>query len=126
MVAENQLPKQHHNKGKLWGTPFQKGQSGNLNGRPKKEQTLINILENLLKEQIAFERGGQPVSMGTAEAVVRRWIADCIRGEHPARKELLDRLYGKVPQPIVGGGEGNEPIDIRVIEVVKDYGNSSV
>lgn len=40
-----------------------------------------------------------------------------IAGDVPAIKEIGDRLDGKVPQALVGGGEGDNPV--RVITEIR-------
>ena len=110
-MAEIQLDKQPSSrKGKPWGTPFKKGQSGNPNGRPKKERTLINIAEAMLKEKVPLE--GHDELM--AQALVKQWLINCLKGNAPLFKELLDRLYGKAPEHITLEG-GEKPLTFKVI-----------
>lgn len=111
MVSNN---KTRYNKG--WDNlrPAKKGEVRNPNGRPKKERTLINIAEAMLKEKAP----GQDVSM--AQVLVTQWLVNCIKGNAPLFKELLDRLYGKAPEHITLEG-GENPI--KIIEVVKSRAN---
>lgn len=37
-------------------------------------------------------------------------------GDIPAIKEIADRLDGKVPQAIIGGDEGDNPVQLAMIE----------
>ncbi|KKM85518.1 hypothetical protein LCGC14_1288250 [marine sediment metagenome] len=64
-------------------TPWQPGQSGNPNGRPK------NSVTTLLKNQDAK----------TTQEICDKLIELAKEGDLPAIKEYLDRTDGKVTQP---------------------------
>lgn len=51
-----------------------------------------------------------------AEALAEKLIAFAEAGEGWAFKELLDRIDGKVPQPVVGDDE-HDPISIKEIVI---------
>jgi hypothetical protein len=42
-------------------------------------------------------------------------LEECAKGDLAALKELGDRLEGKVPQGIIGGGADDPPITVREI-----------
>lgn len=87
---------------------FQKGQpSANPKGRPCNELSLTNIAREKLQEPCPYDPEGRT----WAKYLVDRWFGQC--GENVTYfRELIDRLEGKVTQPI--GGEGGQAIDIRV------------
>jgi phage I-like protein len=85
------------------GRPFQPGQSGNPNGRPKSKP----FKEAL---QRALNAAGDDRDM--LEAVATALVGKAMMGDVPAIKELADRMDGKVTQPIEGDADG-EPIVIR-------------
>lgn len=93
----------HKNRHKL--TPemeakkWQPGQSGNPNGRPK----------NDCAKQIA-----QAIFEQNPEAIAKAYLKLLKRGSLGAFALLSERAYGKVPQPIVGGGEGSDPINVHL------------
>jgi hypothetical protein len=59
------------------------------------------------------------------EAIVERLISLAEQGEPWAVKELIDRVDGKAPQPVVGGDDDDNPISIKeiVIRAVDAAGN---
>lgn len=88
--------------------PFEPGKSGNPGGRPKHKP----FQEALRMEAIAAEKG-EPCE---AKPGSLRWNARKLleQGDVPSIRELADRLDGKVPQGIVGGDEGDNPIAHKV------------
>lgn len=51
------------------------------------------------------------------EAVVEKLISLAEQGEAWAVKELIDRVDGKAPQPVVGGDDDDNPISIKEIVI---------
>ena len=102
-IAEKQPTKERYNKGKQWGKPFAKGQSGNPKGRPPKDLTLTSIIKDLLEKPCPHDS-----SKTWRYALAEQWLEQCYRGNPQLIKELIDRLEGKVVQPL--GGEGGGPI----------------
>lgn len=83
------------------GRPFQPGQSGNPNGRPK-SKPFKDALRKALEEAGDNERALSLVAMAL--------VAKAQMGDVRAIKELADRLDGKVTQPI--GGDDDDPLNI--------------
>jgi hypothetical protein len=81
-------------------TPFQwqKGQSGNPKGRPRK----IHSLTNLLRDELAAidPKSGLTYEQLLAKAIVRGGIAAAARGNDALAKVILERTEGKVPDVI--------------------------
>jgi hypothetical protein len=89
---------------------FKKGESGNLNGRPKKSK----IFETALMMEL--KAAGE--DMPELRKIARNLIDLCqqqVKDALPAIKEFADRTDGKVPQGIVGGDE-DSPVKM-VLEV---------
>lgn len=91
--------------------PFQKGKSGNPNGRPKE-------VAEVRKAALGY----------SVEAIER--LAWWMRGDNPkasviASNAILDRGIGRAPQPIVGGEEDDESIKLSLppasMEIIQQY-----
>ena len=84
------------------GRPFPKGVSGNPGGRPKKEFSLSAIAKAAIEADPKI-----------AERIVKRWLDQVLAGKTEARRDLLDRLEGKVTQPVSGVVDGKIEIVVR-------------
>jgi hypothetical protein len=83
--------------------------SHNPNGRPKKDVSLTSLLkEELLK--IAPLKGNKDKTW--LEIIVMGWMAGAAKGNPMLLKELIERVEGKVVQPI--GGENGQPIKYSI------------
>ena len=85
------------------GRPFQPGQSGNPNGRPKSKPFREAI-------QRALEEAGD--DKASLQAVATALVGKALLGDVPAIKELADRMDGKVAQAIIGGDEEDPEIKV--------------
>jgi hypothetical protein len=102
--------------GKVRGRPFQKGQSGNLAGRSKKDKAIdaakkmnysefldeIRGLGGLTKEQLNEIAKDPKTPMN--KLIVVRLIIDVASGKPEARRTYLDRLFGKVKDQVEHSG----------------------
>lgn len=84
--------------------PFVKGQSGNPGGRPK----LIGPLRELAQTHAEDAVSTLAAIMRASDQPPAARVA--------AAKELLDRGFGKAPQPMDGDGEGGAIKLIQTIE----------
>lgn len=98
--------KQRKNRGKAAPglknlKPWKKGQSGNPKGRPRKPVSITSGLKEQLSKVPDFpDRRGDPNTKTWRDLIVDAILRGCLKGNHPLTKELLDRLEGKVTQPI--------------------------
>jgi hypothetical protein len=91
---------------------WEPGQSGNPNGRPGKTECITHIQREMLSKPCPYAQGKT-----WAQWLARRGLE--LAGENPAYyRELLDRLEGKVTQPI----EGQITTDV-VFTIGKGYAN---
>ena len=101
MTSENgrrgDTAKQHKNSEKPWLVPyrFPKGVSGNPKGRPKGS----GITDQLRKLVTETDEGK------LAEALAKVAIDQALKGDHRFWSMIIERLDGKVVQPIVDAGE---------------------
>ena len=84
---------------------FRPGESGNPGGRPRAVGALRDLVQ--AKGPDLIER---LMSMALADDTEPRVRVECI-------KVLLDRGYGRPPQPVDGDGEGG-PIQLQRVELV--------
>ena len=70
------------------GKPWKSGQSGNPHGRPKKGETLTELMNQLLdKEKVNVEsKNGRKKKISAREAIVRSVIQLAIKGDQAAQK----------------------------------------
>jgi len=101
------------------GRPFQKGKSGNPRGRPKKGESMTDILGELAGIKDVTLPSGEKVTR--KRALVERLWAKAIRdGDTTAIKFIIERLDGKTPQVIQGpDDEDGNPIPVAVVQVVR-------
>ena len=82
--------------------PFAPGQSGNPGGRPKGSAEV----------RAAAQEHGPAAIARLADLAFDTSISP--RANIAAIRELLDRGYGKAPQPITGDGEGG-PVVVQLV-----------
>ena len=82
---------------------FHKGKSGNPNGH-----SLTGLLKRLLKEKPDLLIGGKRNTKKWRELIVQAWLVGAYQGNPTYFKELIERIDGKVAQPLTGA-EG-EPL----------------
>ena len=77
-------------------TRWQKGQSGNPIGRPKKNRNMVDLLEELLNAVCP----GDPENRTYGQQLMRSLMHQGLKGNLGAIKEILNRANGRVPFPI--------------------------
>jgi len=76
---------------------FKKGQSGNPNGRPKKEVCIPDILRKILHDQNKYTLDKET----NLEGICRIAIDQALSGDKDARNFIADRTEGKALERIV-------------------------
>ncbi len=76
---------------------FQPGVSGNPNGRPRKGQTMTDILEKTLKKK-TVKMDGRLIS--GKEAAAMKLLQLAMKGDVAALKYIFDRVDGKPNQTV--------------------------
>ena len=97
-------------------TRFKPGKdwNGNGKGRPPKSQCVSSLLRELLLGNPVEITAKWKVSPTGAMMVAMAMFAKMGRGDMTAVKEGLDRVEGKVAQPVTGEGGGPVKVDIDV------------
>jgi hypothetical protein len=96
--------------------PFQKGQSGNPNGQPRKLPALDKLLANVLGE----EKDG----VTQAEEILKALQKQAKSGNVRAAEVLLERAYGKNKQQHELTGIDGGPIAITTIQFVDEQNDT--
>ncbi len=86
------------------GNRFQKGETGNPNGRPR-----LTRLSEALRQQLSEAMPGASEST-VAEEIAKTLIKLAISGDIAAISECFDRAEGKAPLTLDVGGKGGEPL----------------
>jgi len=79
---------------------WQKGQSGNPKGRTSKAACITSLIREMLDQPI---EEGKPETW--RQAIAKAILIGAVTGNPAITKELLERLEGRVTQPIEGGIE---------------------
>lgn len=105
------------NTKRTWG--WQPGKSGNPLGRPKKDDTYIETLREIMKSNklsIEMTLNGKKQSINFQSkqpihtVIASRQALAALNGDHNAQKEINDRLYGKAAQTIRGSIQVNHVV----------------
>lgn len=94
---------------------FQKGQVANPNGRPPKDYSITSIIKSMLDLPVDAALPGAD-GKTWRQLIARAILYGSAKGNPTMIKELLDRLEGKVTQPI-GGDTDSPPIKTEIIVV---------
>ena len=73
-------------------TRFQKGQSGNPGGRPRKERDFAKLVEQELDEIVTGSENGVPTRITKRQFIAKRLVNDAAKGDMKA----IDRVIGLV------------------------------
>ena len=71
------------------GTRFQKGRSGNPNGRPKGVLNLATVLDRTLRELVVISENGQRKTITKMQAAVKQLVNQAASGELAALRQLM-------------------------------------
>ena len=83
--------------------PFKKGQSGNPGGRPKRDWTWSGELQKAVEE---MAKDGKDIKYH----VVRSLLAEALKGNINAQRELMNRMDGMPQQDVTSGGESIQSV----------------
>lgn len=102
--------------------PFRKGDPLiNRNGRPKKGQTMTDIITSVLLEKSVTFKGAQITGK---EAVARKLLELAVAGDVPALRYLIDRIDGTPKQTVKLSGELNTPEPFVFVDPPKKHADT--
>ena len=109
------MPDKHINN-RSGNTRWKAGQSGNPKGRPRKDVSLTSLLKKYL-DDIPNVKIGDKVNteLTWRQLIVQAWLIGSYKGNATLFKELLERVEGKVVQPL-SGAEG-EPLMAPIVNL---------
>lgn len=127
MVAEKQATKTQAHKVAInpktqkplpEGQRFKPGQSGNPNGRKKKEHCVTSLLTAYLKEVPPIKaESGAANTQSFAELLARAMLLGAVRaaqkGQPQLAHEVLDRVEGKAPDKMELTGKDGGPLRVE-------------
>lgn len=87
-------------------TSFKPGQSGNPNGRPPRDWSWKELLEQAAEEEIEMKNklGAVTGKMKLKEVVTKKLWSMAAKGDIQAVKEIFDRMDGKPEQSVAVDG----------------------
>ena len=92
---------------------WKKGETGNRNGAPDKQETLSDLMKQLLEER------EQDQKYQNKKLFVRKMFIDAMKGNTKAQAYIWDRLEGKAQQSIDMTSQG-EQLGVMVYLPKKD------
>ena len=94
--------------------PFQKGESGNPNGRPKGSRNRSTIVRQWLEviQQVNNPVTGQNEPLEIQDQITLQQIVKALEGDTNAYKELMDSAHGKAVQSFEHSGKDGEPLRV--------------
>lgn len=76
-------------------TSWKRGQSGNPRGRPKREETLTDMIRDVLREPVSIDDDGAPITK--ARRLAELVVSAALGGTEWAVKLVADRTEGRAP-----------------------------
>lgn len=93
--------------------------SPNPNGRPKGRKNFDTIFEEAIRKIVEEKK----INIDDPEReMVIKAVIEALKGSYPHFRDLMDRRYGKAPQPVELGGRDDLPV---ILKIVKDDGTNN-
>jgi len=73
-------------------TQFQKGKSGNPNGRPKGAKNQATIMREISNEKVPFKEGNRTKTATREQIVCRQMVNKAMTGDTQARRDYFGRM----------------------------------
>jgi hypothetical protein len=99
---------------------FKPGESGNPTGRPTGARSETTILQSLLQQKIGLNERGKTRKITLHEAILRRIVEDCLKGNTKSAAFLLNRYHAMTTSEPDEAGLGED--EKTVLETyLKDF-----
>ena len=92
-------------------TQWKKGQSGNPVGRPRKDVSLTSLAKEVMGQVAEGDSKGRT----WRELLVLRWVTGSLKDVRLFQL-LMERIEGRVPQPITGKDGGPIEANISLVD----------
>jgi len=101
---------------KVLGRPFVKGDPRiNRNGRKPREKVLTELAFDYLEKAAHIKVGDiQPGTKKWKELIALGWLIHIVKGSGKHLEMFLDRIEGKVEQPVKVAGDSEAPISFTI------------
>jgi len=103
---------------------FRCGQSGNLNGRPKRVRNFKTDMREELSESISIREGGRDISISKQRALIKRLVASAIDGDARSIATLMSfcvRAFGDD-----NDDQQQAPEDREIVQAFKRHSKAAV
>jgi Family of unknown function (DUF5681) len=99
---------------------FQKGQSGNPGGRPKKEADFMEDAAEILGGTVTGQAKGKPITLSAVQAMFRRLCREALKGDNPALRGVIEQMLTLEPAARDKAEKAKEK-DARLREAARKY-----
>ena len=96
---------------------WEKGQSGNPNGRPKKDYSINERVRRFFESKEADEETGELVER--IDLLIKDTWRNARKGDFQAQRYLMDRLGGRPTEKVEISGDENKPLGIVFLPMQK-------
>lgn len=76
---------------------FQKGQSGNPSGRPKKKPNFLEDAAAILSAPVTGKANGKEITLPAMQAIFRRQCQNALKGDNAALRRVIDLMLTLEP-----------------------------
>ena len=76
---------------------FQKGQSGNPSGRPKKRSDFLEDAATIFSAPVTGNANGKPVTLPALQAMIRRTCRNALKGDNAALRRVIELMLTLEP-----------------------------